>query len=691
MPTTMKRKPAAEPSTNGHATTDLTKEYVAGGYGTSMRGFINRYYRTLPQYIDDTTRDLGADLYERMMNDAQVSSCVQLVKLAAIADGYTIRPAIDDRTDPNHQQASVIADYCIHCLENLPKPFNSFLYEMLDAIALGNKRAEKVYEADGGQLILKDIKAKPRWATSFVVDPFNNLVGLLPYEASGRSVDTANDVVPREKFCILTFNPTDNDPRGHSILRPAYNSWNFKIQLWPEYLKYLAQFAGPSLVGTLPENAQKRTESGTTITPQEDMGNALEQFKNGSYIVLAHGSELDALNMQGEGASFRNAFDLLDRQIAKAILLQTLATEEGLHQTRAASEVHRGLLDFVVIHARQALEAMIEFDVLYHLVLLNFGPDAARKFTPKAIIGEAKKDWHRDVEAVSKLMQAGYVDPGQLAALDERLQLPNRAPGSVPIPGRQISPFATNIAMLQDWKASDWKSQFAENPGHNIRLPSGKDLAAVLRKIFEKQRKKVLAKLGSGTVAFAELPDQFIALRDWDDELSEEVMPVVELYFEKGGRRLLNRIGASPDAFSVTSPNIRRAVQDATLKFSKSTNDTTSLQLNEALSKLRQELSAGLIEGDPLPLLRDRVNEVFDQATQSRAQVIAASEASRALHGGQELAAKETGIVLKKRWLASGDACELCLPLADKVVGMEDNFAVDGGGPYAAVPYPPRH
>lgn len=65
---------------------------------------------------------------------------------------------------------------------------------------------------------------------------------------------------------------------------------------------------------------------------------------------------------------------------------------------------------------------------------------------------------------------------------------------------------------------------------------------------------------------------------------------------------------------------------------------------------------------------------------------------SRAYHAGQELAAKQSGVVAGKRWLASSDACERCLALDGKVVALGEPFIVlPEGGPYATVMYPPLH
>ncbi len=57
------------------------------------------------------------------------------------------------------------------------------------------------------------------------------------------------------------------------------------------------------------------------------------------------------------------------------------------------------------------------------------------------------------------------------------------------------------------------------------------------------------------------------------------------------------------------------------------------------------------------------------------------------------MAAKDSGVVVGKKWLAKSDACKkFCKPLDGKVVGMDEPFDIQPkGGPYAVIMYPPYH
>src|SRR5438105_4242945 len=80
-------------------------EYVAG-YATGNLGNIavGAYLRSLPQYVDDLTRDFGIDLYDRMMLDDQVGASVETLVRKVLADGWYLRPALDQPTYEDQQE-----------------------------------------------------------------------------------------------------------------------------------------------------------------------------------------------------------------------------------------------------------------------------------------------------------------------------------------------------------------------------------------------------------------------------------------------------------------------------------------------------------------------------------------------------------------------------------------------------------
>lgn len=442
----------------GHTVTIIAQaltEYVAG----SRETWYENWVRSLPGAIDDLTRELGDEAYERMMKDSQVESCVNALKAAILASGVRTEPteveydrqavALGKGEIPAQAQlAKAIADFCQVVLDNLTTPLDDVLWDMLDGMMYGNKVAELIYALEdvgqGLRLVTKAIKVKPREAVAFVVDAFLNVVGLLglvPGQANTVQVgtmltdlDQVPNLLPLEKFAVFTFRPRNGDPRGSSIGRSAYTPWWLKQQLWGEYLKYLAQFGSPSLIGFTSADddaGEEYEEDGETLkpSPEQVMLVALQKMRNGSAAAFKHDSKVQVVEMDGQGGqAFDRAFDRCDRQIAKGILNQTLATEEGQHQARAASETHLGVLGWVINVIKRSVALMIRRDILVPLVRYNYG-DAALGLVPNVILDDIKKgDLEKLAAAIGLLERYGYLEPSQMPATDEMMGLPVRTP-----------------------------------------------------------------------------------------------------------------------------------------------------------------------------------------------------------------------------------------------------------------------
>jgi hypothetical protein len=422
----------------------LKREYAAGG---ESGWFGGGGARSLPHAIDDVSADFGDDIYNRMLLDGQISACVTVYKASILETGPVITPIISDKDDPAFELSKEICDQAIQMFADMETSFNDVLWNLLDSCAFGNKVAEKVYgEAaslkDGKEILtIRKLKVKSRRNTVFAVDSYMNLVGLLVAIApntepvSGTTVFVDNKtnrgygLVSKEKFIISTFRPEDSDPRGTSIIRPAYTPWWRKQQVIPEYLKYLAQFAGPSLVGIAAPDTQDVIDPDNpdqTVSATQAMLAALEQFRNMTAIAVANGADVKPISMQGDGAAFRMAIAEAHDEITKAILTQQLATDEGRHMARAAATVHQDVLDTLVRQGKLNEQDMIRNQILKPWVVLNWGEKAAR-LAPIADLGATEqRDKPGLWQGAAALMNSKYFTEDQLQAMDAMLGVPIR-------------------------------------------------------------------------------------------------------------------------------------------------------------------------------------------------------------------------------------------------------------------------
>lgn len=270
----------------------------------------------------------------------------------------------------------------------------------------------------------------------------------------------------------------------------------------------------------------------------------------------------------------------------------------------------------------------------------------------------------------------------------------------------------------------------AENPAINIHgLPDGRALLAPLQRVIKRQRKAILKAIQTrpeaalkavqtanqanhanqkdpisadpirtirpirGSKALADLPG--IDWDEWDDDFRKSCAPVLEIYAENGARAANARLAATDEeaAWRVQLPQVREAVDQAAMQFAESTNATTSMQIDDAIAKLKADLTEGILsEENTVRELTKRVQAIFTGLERDRARLIAQTEASRAVHQGQLIAAEQSGMVVGFRWLAHPGACDACAELDGQSVDLGDAFADDGRGTaYSVVTAPPLH
>lgn len=433
---------------------DATREYVSGG----TYQWAATWVRTLPFWIDDVTRDFGRDLYDRIKLDPQVSALLRLLKTAALRQGLSFLPAVEE-DEPNYAQAQELVAFAERSFARLDGFLTATLFNMLDALAVGNKVAELVYELvaedgpDTGKLVWKAWKVKRRESLAFVVDPYFNLIGflaLIPGQAFSvvlnqviGDVRKVPNLLPRDKFALLTINPEDEDPRGTGWLRPVYTPWWGKLQTYPEYIKYLARFASPCVIGYTAEKATtdyQRDDTGNIVydtnnnptvrTPEQVMLESLQALYNGTAAAFPFGAKVEPLEMKGEGAPYIAAFGLFNSEIEKAMTCQNLATSEGKHQARAAAQTHQDALGLVIGYIRSCVAEMLE-RALRLLIRYNFPPDAWN-LIPSISLGDVnEEDFATVATALAALNTSAFFEPEQMPGLDVRLGVPVRSEESV--------------------------------------------------------------------------------------------------------------------------------------------------------------------------------------------------------------------------------------------------------------------
>lgn len=391
---------------------DPTEEYVSPSF--SWWEGVGRH---LQDIADGRCGEITHDVLEQMMLDPQVASSVELLVESVIGDGADIRPGAKDSSD-DYAAAVEVADAWERSLGRIDA--RALLWQMTrDAIVHGYKIAEHTWEMveatddpDAGRLVLARVAAKPRHSVRFVVDRYWNVVGFYRgYDLEGKPL-----VISPDKFVWLTLHTKDEDPRGRSLLRAAYAYWYLKSRIPVQYHRFLDLLILPFFLGFTAPGADKRNENQTQtdgtkkpVTAAQAMLDALTKFRSMFVAVFPSEAKVQVEWPKSDGAAFQTSHDVLDQQIVKAILLQDLATREGVHQARASSQTHMQVLDLRVVALKKAVEGVLD-RLAYVFTVLNFGESAARRYAPKHNLGDTeRRDFAGDLTAAASAFRNGLL------------------------------------------------------------------------------------------------------------------------------------------------------------------------------------------------------------------------------------------------------------------------------------------
>jgi len=226
-------------------------------------------------------------------------------------------------------------------------------------------------------------------------------------------------------------------------------------------------------------------------------------------------------------------------------------------------------------------------------------------------------------------------------------------------------------------------------------IPWERRWSSALRSVWAEERRQILSNLKR---AFKRLPGVPRAKSPADiistilypkttaeKKLAKTLKPVISSMIAQYGERtisLLVEMGMPVNiTFDIGNPAVVKWLNDYTVELSKNLEAVNT-------DDLKRELAAGLDAGETMPELARRVNDIFENYDRYRAEKIARTETIRASNQGALEAYKQSGVVEKKIWIASADACEACLELDGKVERLEDSFFNDD---YSDGQTPPLH
>ena len=340
--------------------------------------------------------------------DLHYRAVLQTRTLAVSGLPIEVRPADESRAA---KRAARLVEESIASID-----LAGLIAHLMDAVAKGYAVAEIVWATDGG--LWRPAEIAPREAHWFAWDrDTGRLLRLIDGSPEGQAI---------QPYRMICHAPplASGIPLLGGVARSALWAWVFKSYALRDWARFCELFGQPIRVGKYHAGA---TPEDVAVLKQAAFG-----LGSDAAAVIPQEMALELIESGGKSASadlYHTLIEYLDRQVSKAVLGQTMTTDDGssLAQARVHNEVR---IDLLRADAR-AISATLARDLVAPLVALNLG-DAPPPALHLAV--EEPEDMAALAEQVAKLAAAGVAIPQSWVR--ERFGIPDPAEGEDTIGGQ---------------------------------------------------------------------------------------------------------------------------------------------------------------------------------------------------------------------------------------------------------------
>ncbi len=644
----------------------------------------------LGQY-PDSDYNLLYNVYERHVD---VSSCVALWAGSATSNGWHIG-LLDKEAEPTDQQRTVIADL-ERWLKN-PNPtkrFSRILYELIAHLAItGDAYLNKVTDSKGHIVELWGVHP----ATVRIVADEHGLINGYIQRYRGKNVAT---FLPPE-ISRFQLPSVVNDLYGHSPLESVMQEVNLDIQALRANKAIFDNGFKPSVIVRMKDGVKDTVERLAALITQRHSGAAHQH----GIVAVSGVEDIQPYAQTLKDMEFTALRELTTIKVANAYGVPAVFLNQ------------KGTSKYTTINAEERQFYNGRIKPLQDIVAEIFTEDIIHAFDPELAFYFNEPDFN-DTDAIRKDALLAHADgildddeisetyfflpkktPDQLKADEARRQAAqaqfqpaDTQPATTPTtdtpstdttPKDEAGTEATQAPAKKSVSKRFTQPQIEALRAERETIHDGLE-AAVHPSIvdyFGKQEGRYLDKLATtfkslptrGKVQKAvidNLVDPYFTDSQPDDhslaiilytDLSPSLVAGVAAgvaQIQAAGQAAGGTAGGStgPDlaiSFSMGTTAQSKVVDDYLLKnaldHAKGINDTTKNQLKDALRE-------GIGQGEGIPELRNRVKDVFSEASTNRANTIARTETAQAFEYANQQAMRESGVVSRQAWLTARDS-----------------------------------
>lgn len=358
-----------------------------------------------------------AELFEEMEEkDAHLGSVLQTRKLAVAGLEYGVSAASDDGKDAE------IASFVKEVLFRMDN-WDEALTDLLDAIGKGFSVAELMWdiEPSTNSVWIRQLRWRHQKMFTFLNPPASTFQkGTAMTPDSPRLLTDASpvygEVLPPNKFVVHKYRSRSGTAPRAGLLRPCAYMYLFKNYTIKDWVIFNERFAMPMRVG--------KFGPGSSEADRRTLRNAVFNLGSDAAAVISDSTVIEILESQGKGASadvYEKLVDFCDRSISKAVLGQTLTTEQNMG-TYATARVHQMVRQDLLEADAKALSRTINMQVIRPLVEFNFG--AGKRLPRFTLQHEGKEDLRALAETYGILARDVGFDGIPASYIHERFGIP---------------------------------------------------------------------------------------------------------------------------------------------------------------------------------------------------------------------------------------------------------------------------
>ncbi|QPJ61692.1 MAG: DUF935 domain-containing protein [Candidatus Nitronauta litoralis] len=268
---------------------------------------------------------------------------------------YKVEPASQDKKDLE------IAEFILEVIEGLPD-FEDNIKDITDAIGKGYAGLELCWDLQGSRHVVKNmIRVEPR---RFMWRKLSNPPRLLTDSDSVEGVE-----LKPFKFLFHVHKTKSGHATRQGLLRVC--SWmylfkNFGVRDW---VKFAEGYGMPMRIGKYPSGAKK--------DEKDQLIAALRYLASDAAAIIPEGAAIELIEATQKAGSdpYKPLADFANAEISKAVLGQTLTTEQGDKGSRSLGTVHENTEDDLQKDDCEQVSKSIRRDFIRPLVGFNFGWD----------------------------------------------------------------------------------------------------------------------------------------------------------------------------------------------------------------------------------------------------------------------------------------------------------------------------